>query len=178
MSTFIKLTNGTTVNTSIIGSVQKYERFTARMLSASLNRQRDPTVETEKAKGIPSIQMLEIQGKETILEFETDEARDAELSRMEAILLGKPESAFESLSLNKSIVQSVHAAWGYQSLKLSIKLGTEEPLVIGIAEDDEVEMEKAKAFLAHFGLELPVSFGDYMKGKYDEKGMRKDKEAF
>jgi hypothetical protein len=184
MTTFIKLTNGVTINRESIRSFQKEEHISAGMYARMFAEARREPLDLDNPKptveGVPSIQVVTEGEKPTLLEFATKEERDAEYDRLEAFVQNKPQPVFENLSLNLSIVQSVQAAWGYKSLKLHIKLGPEEPIVVGIAENDEPELEKAKTFLAHFGLEMPLTMTQYMEKQrqYDEKGNSKEPRGF
>lgn len=86
MATFIKLTNGTTISSAVIGSVQSHNYLTARQVVESIYRH-NPNKVTDKIEGTPSIKMVDVHGKETIIEFESEEARDVELSRIEGLLI-------------------------------------------------------------------------------------------
>jgi hypothetical protein len=168
MTTFIKFSNGDTINTS---NIQEFRKSFKLLSGPGFGRFVD-TEEQRKARTRPAIQVLHNHGQELLLAYESEAERDAEFDRIDAIINSKPQVVFSDLSLNLAIVQSVQVSTEDNRLTITLNVDGAEPIKQVVYEENEAEMANAKKLLAQFGLEMPLTSVERTARMYDNMGKR------
>ena len=181
MSTFVKLTNGDVINTQHIKSIKRHEYASAGDWARALNR--DKSEEGARLKTTPSIEFqLGSNPNSLLLKYDSEQERNAEFERLEAILIGQPPILFSTLALRPELIQSIHIAWtGYSdsTLELRIKVLNMKALTIHVQPDDTDDWERAKSLIIRFGLTIPKTSQERLAERYakeyDENGNLKSR---
>lgn len=133
MATFIKLSNGTTISSAVIGSVTPYYNIpVSDIIRNRLHNDGLPESEQKVLKDNPSIKLVDIHGTETAMRYESEEERDAELARIEAVLV--PEISSRVVMLDGKLINPKHLAAVYVEMfrgdyRLVIKVAGIPPLI-------------------------------------------------
>ena len=175
MTTFIKLTNGTNINRESIRSFEKEEHFSADMYAQMFAEAGQEPYDFDNPKpgpsGIPAIKLYTEGERMALLEFATQEERDAEFDRIEAFVHNKPQRVLSNLTLNPSTVQAIHADWDGSTLVITINTGASEPIIVRVDESNKEDIKGATKLFTDFGLTMPLTLMQKVKRLREEDGL-------
>lgn len=167
MATFVKLTNGDIVNAQYIKSIKRHEHADSSAFREALRKGRDSESGEYRIEKVASIELqLGRNPNPLLLKYESEQERDAEYERIEAILLTKQVPLFTNLLLNPALIQSMLVEWSGTSddaLKLRIKVAGSASFVIVVHQYEKEDWARAHDLIAQLGLSLPKTLSEHMQ---------------